>query len=124
MVSICDDLRRLDRMLLHLAHGSGGTFQNYLLLSLVRRRVQSLEKKARSLGGLYIVEEGKPSGSGGAPPLFRQSNDCFLSENSFQKNLKPEACTKFLCNEGASYEAFCSCLLQEQAHSTGAYYVQ
>ncbi len=67
MVSICDDLRRLDKMLLHLSRGSACNPQTHVLLCSARRRVQALEKKARSLGALNVLHGHGvlPSGSSG-----------------------------------------------------------
>ncbi len=101
MVSICDDLRRLDKMLLHLAHGSGVTFQTSLVLALARKRVQLLEKKARMLDSMYVNEVVIPSGSGGAAPLCATSFPCTCVTNiSWQKNSVEERVPTF------AYKAF------------------
>ncbi len=72
MVSICDDLRRLDKLLLILSKGSARNLQNYALLCSARRHVQALEKKARALhllhGGYWRLSAPSNS-SGGAAPL-------------------------------------------------------
>ncbi len=96
MASICDDLRRLDKMLLHLAHGSGVTFQTSLVLSLARKRVQLLEKKARKLDVMYINEVVIPSGSGGAAPLCATSFPCTcVTDISWQKSSAEERVSIF-----------------------------
>ncbi len=69
MVSICDDLRRLDEMLLLLSREAARNLQTSLLLSSARRRVQALEKKARSLDAAYCPMASSSNTSGGAAPL-------------------------------------------------------
>ncbi len=78
MVSICDDLRRLDTILLLLDRefqqglGVAHNQQPQALLSSACRLVQSLEKKARAL---HLLEAAfwspvtPPNSSGGAAPL-------------------------------------------------------
>ncbi len=72
MVSICDDLRRLDKVLLRLSQGSARNLQMYVLLTSARRRVQALEKKARALGGIDVMwcMISSSNSSGGAAPMY------------------------------------------------------
>ncbi len=69
MVSICDDLRRLDEMLLLLSQEAARNLQTSLLLHSARRRVQALEKKVRSLDAAHWLVASSPNSSGGPAPL-------------------------------------------------------
>ncbi len=81
MVSICDDLRRLDDMLLLLSQEAARNLQTSLLLHSARRRVQALEKKVRSLDTAHWLMTSSSNTSGGPAPLSMWAEPAYTSSS-------------------------------------------